>query len=150
MEERSLLTERLIYEDEHFHASHHIAVNGRTLLGVVLNQSKRHASDLSELDDSEAKSLGLIVREVSRALKATMGAPWTYCYSFLEGVRHVHVFVPARYSGLPREYLRLNIGEWPQAPVGGIAEVNALASRMRASLPAEGRDTAKQNSVLAA
>jgi len=134
MKERSLLKERLVYEDEYFHASHHIAEKGSSLLGVVLLQSKRHVNDLSELDDSEAKDLGLLLKEVSRALKETMKAPWTYCYSFLEGVRHVHVFVAARYDGLPREYLRLNIGEWPQAPVGGIPQVNELASRLRVSL----------------
>ena len=138
MEEQSLLDERLVYEDEHFHASHHVAESGPSLLGVVLIQSKRHAGDISELDDTEARGLGLAVRGISRALKVTMGAPWTYCYSFLEGVRHVHVFVTARYSGLPREYVRLNIGEWPQAPVGGIAEVNALAARLRASVLVEG------------
>ncbi len=141
MEEQSLLKERLIYEDEYFHASHHVAEKGPSLLGVVLIQSKRHVNDLSELEDSEAKDLGPLVKGISKALKATMGASWTYCYSFLEGVRHVHVFVTARYPGVPQEYLRLNIGEWPLAPVGGTTEVYELATRLRASMFVKGNAT---------
>ena len=128
------LESRLVYEDEHFHASHHVDDGRPSLLGVVLIQTKRHVNDLSELNEPESKGLGELVKDVSVALKAEVGAAWTYCYSFLEGARHVHVFVTARYPGVPSEYVRLNIGDWPLAPLGDVDEVEALASRLRVRL----------------
>ena len=125
------LESRLVYEDEYFHASHHVGEEGPHLLGVVLIQSRRHVNDLSELSETEAMRLGTLVKGVSGALKSAVGASWTYCYSFMEGVRHVHVFVTARYPGVPPEYVRLSIGDWPEAPVGSIAQVNDLSARLK-------------------
>lgn len=134
MAEPSLLSSRLVYEDEYFHASHYFDEKSPTLLGLVLIQTKRHVNDLSELTDVEAQRLGVLVSKISKALKISVGAAWTYCYCFMEGVRHVHVFVTARYPSLPKEYVRLNIGDWPEAPVGGLKEVSELALRLRSSI----------------
>jgi diadenosine tetraphosphate (Ap4A) HIT family hydrolase len=131
MRDPSLLQSRLVYEDEFFHASHYFDERAPTLLGLVLIQTKRHVNDLSELTDSEAQGLGILVQKISKALKSSVGAAWTYCYCFMEGVRHVHVFVSARYPSLPKEYVRLNISNWPEAPTGRLKEVGELAIRLR-------------------
>lgn len=113
---------------------HYFDENEATLLGLVLIVTKRHVNDLSELTDSEAQRLGVLINRISKALKTSVGAAWTYCYCFMEGVRHVHVFVTARYPSLPKEYVRLNIGNWPEAPVGELKEVSELAFRLRSTL----------------
>ncbi len=134
MADPSSLASRLVYEDEFFHASHYFDERQPTLLGLVLIQTKRHVNDLSELTDLESQNLGILISRISKALKESVGAAWTYCYCFMEGVRHVHVFVTARYPSLPKEYVRLNIGNWPEAPVGGLKEVSELALQLRRSI----------------
>ncbi len=128
--------DRLIYEDELFLASHRLDEQAPSYLGLVLIQTKRHVNDLGELTEAEAERLGTLIRRVSQALKATTGAAWTYCYCFMEGVRHVHAFVTARYPGVPQEYVRLDTGNWPRAPVGGQREVVELAKRLRSMIAA--------------
>jgi histidine triad (HIT) family protein len=126
-----LLEKRIIYEDELFLASHPLDEKGPSYLGLVLIQTKRHASDLGELCEAEAQGLGSLIQRISKALKEATGAAWTYCYCFMEGVRHVHVFLTARYPDITAEYVRLNIGNWPKAPVGGKEHVEDLAQKIR-------------------
>jgi len=126
----SALKERTIYEDELFHVSHQFD-EAPTYLGLVLIQTKRHVNDLSELSEPESQELGSLIARISKALKATTGAAWTYCYSFLEGYRHVHLLVTSRYPSVPKEYVRLAIGDWPEAPVGGKKEVEELSNKLR-------------------
>ena len=94
-------------------------------------KTKRHVHDLGEMNDLETQLLGTLIKKISLALKALTKAPWTYCYCFMEGVRHVHMFIVARYEDLPKEYLRLNIGDWPDAPTGDLMEVQELSSKLR-------------------
>ncbi len=128
---------RIIYEDELFVASHRLDESELSYLGLILIRTKRHVNDLGELSDAEAEGLGRLIQRVGKALKVTTGAAWTYCYSFLEGVRHVHVFVTARYPNVPKEYVRLDIAKWPAAPMGREKEVSELSSRIRTMLREE-------------
>jgi hypothetical protein len=97
-------------------------------------QAKLHAHDLGDLSLSEAERFGVLIKRLSRVLKMTTGAAWTYCYLFMEPVRHVHVFLTTRYPNVPKEYVRLNIGDWPNAPLGGMVEIAALSSKIRLEL----------------
>jgi histidine triad (HIT) family protein len=128
------LASRLIYEDGHFHVSHQLAERGSTYLGLARLQTKRHVRDLSDLNVEEARALGPLLSRVSRAVESCTGAAWTYCYSFLEGSRHLHILITARYPNVPKEYVRLDIGNWPAAPQGGPQEVADLAQRLRAAM----------------
>jgi len=124
----------LVYQDEHLHAVHPVAHGGRSELGVVRLQTRRHVPDLASLTDSEAGGLGLAIARISRALMECTGAAWTYCFGFTEGVRHVHLVIASRYRELPSEYLRLRHADWPDAPRGGRDEVAELAQRLRTSV----------------
>lgn len=129
--DHSSLSDRLIYEDEHYIISHWISESEPSYLGLVLIQTKRHVHDLGDMSDAEALSLGSLIQKVSRGLKETTGAAWTYSYCYMEGFRHVHVFIASRYPSLPEEYVRLDIAKWPEAPVGGEKEVSELVGRLR-------------------
>jgi histidine triad (HIT) family protein len=125
-----------VYEDPWFLVSHSLDDTGTTYLGSLIVQTKRHVPDLSGLTREEAAALGPLLVSLSGALKESTGASWTYCYSFLEGVRHVHFFVVARYASVPPEYVRLAIADWPKAPQGDLSEVTALVERIRARMRA--------------
>jgi diadenosine tetraphosphate (Ap4A) HIT family hydrolase len=124
------LRERLIFEDEAFHVTHQLEEEGPSYLGILLIQTKRHAQGIAELTDSEGTELGWLIQRTSRALKSCTRAAWTYVFSFTEGYRHVHVIVAARYPETPKQYVRLAITDWPDAPKGGHPEVADLSRRL--------------------
>lgn len=130
----SLLEGRIVYQDEFYIASHLLDTKGDSFLGIVLIHSKHHVHDLGELSNAEAQKLGSQMRRISNALKIATGAVLTYSYCFMEGVRHVHLFLASRYPNIPKEYVRLNIGNWPDAPLGGFNEVSELSRKLRAQL----------------
>ena len=122
-----------IYEDAHLHASHYFET-APAYLGRVLVQTKRHAAGLAELTDDEGRAFGLLSARIARALKASAGAGKVYAYCFGEAVPHFHAFLVARYPGVPKEYWRLNLLDWPSAPRGNADAVADLAGRLRAAL----------------
>jgi histidine triad (HIT) family protein len=123
-----------IYEDDLLVATHQVEANGPTYLGTVMVQTRRHTEGLGGLTDREAERLGLVVTRISRALRSTLGAEWTYAYCFTEAFRHVHTIVDARYPGLPKEYVRLGIHEWPLAPRGDAEAVRRLVIELRVAM----------------
>jgi histidine triad (HIT) family protein len=140
MVDPGLLRDRLVFEDGSFHVSHQLEENGPSYLGIVIMQTKRHAPGMAELTTLEAQELGALVQQTSRALKSCTDAAWTYVFSFTEGFRHVHVVVAARYPNMPKQYVRLSITDWPDAPKGGRPEVVALSRRLRESMQSSERD----------
>jgi len=124
----------LVYEDELFHISHQLNEEGQTYLGSVIIQTRRHVHDLAELTEEEASRLGLLITRSSRALKNCTGASWTYAESFLERYQHVHVIVTSRYPSMPKEYIRLAIRKWPDAPSGARADVVELSRKLRTTM----------------
>ena len=130
----SSLKARLVFENQAYHVSHQLTEDGPTYLGSLLLQTKRHVTSLAELTDREGQQLGTLIRQTSRALNSCTPAAWTYAISFTEGYRHVHFIVTARYPNLPREYVRLAVDDWPEAPRGTLAEVEHLASRLRVTM----------------
>ncbi len=137
----SALADCLVYEDELFHVSHQLNEEGQTYLGSVIIQARRHVHDLAGLTEEEAARLGSLITRSSRALKNCTGAGWTYAESFLERYQHVHVIVTARYPSMPKEYIRLAIRKWPDAPRGAHAEVVELSRKLRSNMSAEKETT---------
>jgi diadenosine tetraphosphate (Ap4A) HIT family hydrolase len=59
-----------------------------------------------------------------------------HIYSFVMGdhVPHLHVHLVPRYPGTPREYWGVRVSEWPNAPRGGVGEIDAVCGRLREAL----------------
>lgn len=129
----------LIYEDDLVCACHYAHSGLPEYLGHLAVQPKRHAKTFAELTDEEARAVGLLVTRLARALDACCGAERTYIEFFGEVTPHLHVLLTARYPGLPEEYWRANIGDWPDAPRGGVEEIAALAERLRAHVAEQAR-----------
>jgi diadenosine tetraphosphate (Ap4A) HIT family hydrolase len=78
---------------------------GTSVEGWLVLVVRRHITAVADLDDEEAASLGPLIRDVSRALQATVGCSKTYVVQFAEhrDHPHVHVHVIPRAPDLPDE-----------------------------------------------
>ncbi len=121
----------MIYEDDLVCACHYSQSGTLEYLGYVVAQPKRHARTFAELTDDEARAMGLLIARVARALGDCCGAERAYVEFYGEVTPHLHVFLTARYPGVPSEYWRANLGKWPDAPMGGPEEIAALSARLR-------------------
>ncbi|MBP3965624.1 HIT family protein [Paenibacillus lignilyticus] len=128
-----------IYEDGHVHVGH-IGFRGEeqtAYLGYVMVELKRHTPGLGDLSVQEAAAVGVIVNEVSRALKDVLRAEHIYSFVQGDGVPHFHMHLIPRYAGTPDHYRNpTNLINWPDAPNGGEAEVEKICSKLRAYLQA--------------
>lgn len=120
-----------VYEDELVYAAHYSYGGLPEYLGHLVVQTRRHAPTFADLSDCEARSVGLLITRLARALKECVGAERSYVVFFGEAVPHLHVLITARYPNTPPEYWRSHIGAWPDAPKGGAEEIAALCDRLR-------------------
>jgi histidine triad (HIT) family protein len=128
-----LLPGGAIAQDDEIYVGHAQIRPGESAayLGYVMIEPNRHAPSLEDLNDLEAKVLGLWIVRMSRALVATEGADHVYAFVIGDAVPHVHVHVVARYPGAPAKYRGPRVDEWPEAPRGGPAEIEAVCARLR-------------------
>lgn len=126
----------LVYEDSLARAGHAFLPEGRdrVYLGWLMVEPKRHLPELADLTDDEARAVGLALSRLSRALLRETNAEHIYSFVLGHHVPHLHVHLLPRYPGTPPEYWGLNLDEWPDAPTGAAAEVEALCGRLRAAL----------------
>lgn len=123
-----------IYEDDLVYA-HHFYTEGRpAYLGHLMVETKRHVPDFADLTPAEAQAIGLLITRLSGALKVCTGAEKVYAEFYGEVTPHLHVHLMARYRDTPQEYLRWNVGDWPDAPRGDADQVATLARQLRAAL----------------
>jgi diadenosine tetraphosphate (Ap4A) HIT family hydrolase len=127
----------VVFEDEEFLVSHQIGDDGSKALGVLHVQTKRHVPSLGHLSAVESNELGRLLASLSKGLETRTGAPWTYCFGFTEGPRHVHMVLGSRYAALPEPYLRLRFAEWPEGPRGDRGQIARLASALREDVARE-------------
>ena len=125
-----------LYEDELVYASHGIVPEGRssTYLGTLFLEPKRHVPGLAELRDAEAQRFGALAARLARALKQAESAEHVYAHVLGHHVDHLHLWLVPRYPGTPPEFWPMRLAEWPGAPRGGRAEIEALCARVRTAL----------------
>jgi histidine triad (HIT) family protein len=127
-----------IFADEHALVTH-LALETPTgtadsvYLGYLFVEPRRHVAGLGDLTLEEAASVGRLVARAGAALQRGAGAEHVYAAVIGHGIEHLHVHVLPRYPGTPREYWWVRVDEWPEAPRGGPAEVEALCERLRAA-----------------
>jgi diadenosine tetraphosphate (Ap4A) HIT family hydrolase len=91
-----------IAADDNWRAAHAF---GTALEGWLVLVPRRHITSISELNDTEARSLGAWQVRLSRALHQVVGCQKTYIAQFAEaeGFAHVHFHVIPRPPGLADE-----------------------------------------------
>jgi diadenosine tetraphosphate (Ap4A) HIT family hydrolase len=125
----------VIYEDDLSYVGHILPPDlSSVYLGYLMVEPKRHVVGLGDLSEREASSLGVLVNDVARALKDTVGAEHVYSFVLGDAVPHFHIHLVPRYPGTPREYWGVRVDEWPEAPRGGPTEMANICERLRESL----------------
>lgn len=113
------------------------------LPGWLVLVARRHVASVDALTDEEAQALGVLLRRVSLALKATTGCVKTYVVQFAEAADHPHVHFhviprmadqPDEVRG-PRIFALLGVAEAERV---GDDAMNALAVRIRRQLMEHG------------
>ncbi len=124
----------VIYEDDVIFVSHAQlwGIEQTHYLGHVFIEPKRHTPELADLNEAEARVVGLFTSRVAQALMQVLGVDHVYSFVIGDGVPHVHVHVIGRYPGAPREYWGPKVDEWPAAPKGDEAQLAQVASQLRA------------------
>src|SRR6185312_10653946 len=112
--QRSQPQATVVYEDALAYV-YHPTEDTSGYLGHLILIPRRHAPDYASLTDDEAQAIGLLTTRISRALKSCAGAEKVYVVFYGEVTPHLHIHLTARYPGVPPEYLRWNIEDWPDA-----------------------------------
>jgi diadenosine tetraphosphate (Ap4A) HIT family hydrolase len=113
--------------------------SGPVYLGHLVVEPRRHAPGLADLTDAEAASIGTWAARASRALRAE-GAEHVYSMIVGHRIDHLHQHLVPRYPGTPREYWwPPRMDEWPDARLGGPAEIARIVRGLRTHLEAPGR-----------
>ena len=99
-----------------------------SLLGWLVLVLRRHVEAVDALTDAEAAELGLLVRDVSLALKEATGCVKTYVIQFAEAAQHphVHVHVVARMADQPDAYRGPKIFGYLGVPEGERVSESAM------------------------
>jgi histidine triad (HIT) family protein len=105
-------------------------------LGHLLVEPRRHAPELADLTDDEARAVGWWCARANRALRDAAGAEHVYAAVLGDGVPHLHVHLLPRFPGTPREYWGTQVNEWPQARRGTTADIEVLVRELREYLSA--------------
>lgn len=112
------------------------------LPGWLVIVARRHIEAIHDLTPDEAAELGVLVRQVSVALREVTGCLKTYVVQFAEAAEHphVHFHIVPRMADQPDEYRStrvfayLGVGEEERV---GEARMNEIAARIRPLLQSQ-------------
>jgi diadenosine tetraphosphate (Ap4A) HIT family hydrolase len=110
--------------------------NASPYLGHLMVVLRRHVASWSGLDDAEAASVGVGIRELTRLLEAA-GASRVYVAVIGSHVDHLHVHLLPRWPGTPADVPWHAVDEWAGAGHGDADAVAATVTRLRQGLPPE-------------
>jgi diadenosine tetraphosphate (Ap4A) HIT family hydrolase len=106
--------------------------DGTVALGHLFVESVRHVPYLDHLTEPEAEAVGRAVRRAAVALRAALDPEHVFSAVVGRGVAHFHQHLFVRARGAPADLAWHASDEWPGAPRGDRAAVEALAARLRA------------------
>lgn len=121
-----------IYEDNYVYVGHIDQNEKPHYLGHIMIDLKRHVPTLGDLSMEEAKTLGMTMAKISKAMMASEGAEHVYSLVSGNAVPHLHMHLVARYPGTPKEYWGpMAVYNWNGAPMGDSNEVKNLCQRLK-------------------
>jgi diadenosine tetraphosphate (Ap4A) HIT family hydrolase len=111
-----------------------------SLEGWAVVIPRRHLESLDELSDEESSTLGVLLRDLTGALKAVTGCAKTYVMMLAEmpGFNHVHFHVVPRMEDLADERRGTKIFAYLQEDPLSDEERDDIARRIRAELTQRG------------
>lgn len=107
--------------------SHFPVLDGKAATrGHLLIETKRHITDLTELNDEEAEAIGVLIRKGTAVLRG-IGAEHVYCFRINDVTPHLHFHLVPRYQGTAKEFYGLQIMNNPSAPKVTVPEIAKLS-----------------------
>lgn len=111
------------------------------LPGWLVLVARRHIATIAEMSEAEAAELGVLLRDVSLALKQVTGCHKTYVLQFADHPNHphVHVHIVPRLDDQPEERRGPKIMEYANPAAEDRvdeATINAVAAQVRQVLSA--------------
>ena len=110
-----------IFRTQYWDVVHH---HDTELPGWLVLVARRHMATVAELSEAEASDLGVLIRDVSLALKQVTGCLKTYVLQFTDHPKHphLHVHIVPRMKNQPKERQGAKIVEYT-----GVAEDQRVA-----------------------
>lgn len=102
--------------------------------GHLILETKRHITDLAEMNEEESAALGELTRTAVHLQETVLKAEHVYMFRINDKVAHLHIHLIPRYPGTPREYFGFKINEWPGRTIVNLQEIQALSSELRTNL----------------
>jgi diadenosine tetraphosphate (Ap4A) HIT family hydrolase len=107
----------------------------RATRGHLLIETKRHITDLTELNFEEAAALGTLIRDGAEAIREICGAEHVYLFRINDQVKHLHFHLVPRYPQTPREVWGQKIMSWTENPNKiSLSEVKLISEELRSVL----------------
>lgn len=127
-----------IFRTRYWDVVHH---SDTSLPGWLVLVARRHIAAIDEMSEAEAAELGVLLRDVSLALRQVTGCRKTYVLQFAEHPNHPHVHVPVvpRLDDQPEERRGPKIMEYAKPTAEDRvdeATMNAVAAQVRQVLSA--------------
>jgi len=120
-----------IWRDDLVAVSHGSPGDDGVLLGYLFVETLRHAPHLDDLTDVEAAAVGSAARRAAIAVRAELDPEHVFSAVIGMGIPHFHQHVFPRHRGVPDETPWHDSAHAPEAKRGDLAEVTALADRLR-------------------
>ena len=108
-----------------------LSADGRTVLGYLYLDSRRHVPYLADLSDAEAEVIGRSVRRLAYGMRTELNADFVFSAIAGTAIPHFHQHVFVRHPGTPDEYGWMAGDEWAGAPRGTHDDVADLCTRLR-------------------
>lgn len=125
-----------VYQNDVLYVSHYVPYPDRedNYLGYYFIETKRHIKGMYDTTDEEMSIIGIMLKNISKALMTVPNMEHVYSFIIGEGYDHFHIHVIGRYKNAPREYLGSRVDNWPDAPRGNINEITILNEQIQSEL----------------
>jgi diadenosine tetraphosphate (Ap4A) HIT family hydrolase len=119
-----------VYEDDFWVSG---ILEGLEVPGWLVLGLRRHVIEIEQLTDEELASLGVVVGELSRAIRIASDAERIYMLVYGENAPHFHVLLAARTQEIPAEHRHAAFWEHRGEYVNPRA-AESVSERVRASM----------------
>ena len=125
-----------VYQNDILYVSHYVPRpdGDDNYLGYYFIETKRHFKGMYDATDEEMSAIGIVLKNVSKALMTVPNIEHVYSFVIGEGIDHFHIHVVGRYKNTPKEYYGPRVDDWPNSPRGNMNEIIKLNKQIQSHL----------------
>ncbi len=126
----------IVFQNDILYVSHYIPHpdSDDNYLGYYFIETKRHFKGMYNATDEEMYAIGIMLKNISKALMTLPNMEHVYSFVIGEGIEHFHIHIVGRYKNTPKEYFGPQVDEWPNAPRGNTYEITKLNEHIQSDL----------------